>query len=93
MDSMLKRFRSGTKRAWYPALQGARVCIREGRLANFERVVYGAPCRRELEFRQGVCLLLGEIAMDPIWETRTPQQAIDFLVQLHRSDGQEGKYF
>ncbi|KAG0314274.1 hypothetical protein BGZ97_009448, partial [Linnemannia gamsii] len=89
MDSMLKGFRSGAKRAWYPALQGARVCIREGQLVDFRHVVYGAPCRREAEFQQGVCQLLGEVAMDPIWEIRTRQQAIDFLVQLHRSDGEE----
>ncbi|KAF9083323.1 hypothetical protein BGX23_011578, partial [Mortierella sp. AD031] len=53
VDSLLKGFRTGDKRAWYPALQGARVFIREGRLAEFKRVVYEAPCRRELEYNSG----------------------------------------
>ncbi|KAG0199108.1 hypothetical protein BGX33_011877, partial [Mortierella sp. NVP41] len=86
MDSLLKGFRSGTRRAWYPALQGARIFIREGRLADFKRVVYEAPCRREREFQWGVCQLLGEIAMDPAWDTETRQQAVDFLEKLRRDD-------
>ncbi|KAF9140146.1 hypothetical protein BGX30_006977 [Mortierella sp. GBA39] len=86
VDSMLKGFRSGAKKAWYPALQGARVFIREGRLADFERVVYEAPCCREPEFQMGVCQLLGELAVDPIWELKTRQQAVNLLRQLYTSD-------
>jgi energy-coupling factor transporter ATP-binding protein EcfA2 len=85
VDSMLQGFRSGAKKAWYPALQGARVFIREGQLADFERVVHEAPCRGEPEFQWGVCQLLGEMAVDPIWAP-TSQQALHFLKQLHQSD-------
>ncbi|KAG9061062.1 hypothetical protein KI688_007691 [Linnemannia hyalina] len=86
VDSMLKGFRSGAKKAWYPALQGARVFVREGRLADFERVIYEAPCCREPEFQMGVCQLLGELAVDPIWELKTRQQAVNLLRQLYTSD-------
>ncbi|KAF9277098.1 hypothetical protein BGZ68_009527, partial [Mortierella alpina] len=86
VDSLLKGFRTGDKRAWYPALQGARVFIREGRLAEFKRVVYEAPCRHDQEFQWGICQLLGEMAMDPIWGTEICQQAVYFLEDLHRSD-------
>ncbi|KAG0072943.1 hypothetical protein BGZ90_011757, partial [Linnemannia elongata] len=86
MDSLLKGFRSGSKRAWYPALQAARMCVRDGRLADFQQVIYGAPCRRESEFQWGVCQLLGEIAMDPIWAVENRQQAVDLLGKLYRSD-------
>ncbi|KAG0213564.1 hypothetical protein BGX33_002848 [Mortierella sp. NVP41] len=86
MGSVLKGFRSGARRAWYPALQGARAFIREGRLADFKGVVYEAPCRCEREFQWGVCQLLGEIAMDPVWDVETRQQAVDFLEELRRDD-------
>ncbi|KAF9118428.1 hypothetical protein BGX30_004583, partial [Mortierella sp. GBA39] len=88
MNRFLKGFRAGKKRAWYPALQGARVFIREGRLAEFKRIVYEAPCRREQEFQWGVCQLLGEIAMDPIWAMKVRLQAVDFLEELLRSDSE-----
>ncbi|KAF9156777.1 hypothetical protein BGX20_004190, partial [Mortierella sp. AD010] len=86
MDSVLKGFRTGHKRAWYPALQGARVFIREGQLAEFKRVIYEAPCRREQEFQWGVCQLLGEMTMDPIWDMEVRQQAVYLLEDLYRSD-------
>ncbi|KAF9329902.1 WD_REPEATS_REGION domain-containing protein [Linnemannia elongata] len=87
VDSMLKGFRSGAKRAWYPALQGARVFIREGRLADFQRVIYEAPCRKEANFQQGVCQLLGELAIDLIWTTETREKAVDLLGELYRNCG------
>ncbi|KAF9122192.1 hypothetical protein BGX30_002143, partial [Mortierella sp. GBA39] len=86
MDSLLKGFRSGSKRAWYPALQAARICVREGRLADFQQIIYEAPCRRESEFQWGVCQLLGEIAMDPIWAIENRQQAVELLGELYKSD-------
>ncbi|KAG0271394.1 hypothetical protein BGZ95_000799, partial [Linnemannia exigua] len=87
MDSLVLGFQSGTKRLWFPALQGARVFIREGRLADFELVVNDAPCRHESDFQWGVCQLLGEMAMDPIWEPKVRKLAIDFLARLYKSDG------
>ncbi|KAF9945606.1 hypothetical protein BGZ72_001178, partial [Mortierella alpina] len=88
VDSLLKGFRTGNKRAWYPALQGARVVISEGLLAEFRRIVYEAPCYRVQEFQWGICQLLGEIAMDPIWIMDIRLQAVDFLEDLLRSDSE-----
>ncbi|KAG0287039.1 hypothetical protein BGZ96_008983 [Linnemannia gamsii] len=85
MDSVLNGFRSGAKKAWYPALQGASILIREGRLADFERLVYEAPCRGESEFQWGVCQLLGEMAVDPLWFASS-LQVFMFLEQMHQSD-------
>ncbi|KAF9912282.1 hypothetical protein EC991_000174 [Linnemannia zychae] len=86
MYSLLKGFQSGSKRTWYPALQAARMCVRDGRLADFQQLIYEAPCRREPEFQWGVCQLLGEIAMDPIWADESRQQAANLLGKLYRSD-------
>ncbi|KAG0277326.1 hypothetical protein BGZ96_002911, partial [Linnemannia gamsii] len=88
VDSLLKGIRFGKKRAWYPALQGARVVISEGRLVEFKRIVYEAPCRREQEFQWGICQLLGEMAMDPIWVVEIRLQAVYFLEDLLRSDSE-----
>ncbi|KAF9546834.1 hypothetical protein EC957_009285 [Mortierella hygrophila] len=88
VDSLLKGFRTGNKRAWYPALQGARVVISEGRLAEFRRIVYEAPCCHLQEFQWGICQLLGEIAMDPIWVMEIRLQAVYFLENLLRSDSE-----
>ncbi|KAG0353226.1 hypothetical protein BGX24_007308, partial [Mortierella sp. AD032] len=88
MDSVMTSFRSGTKRLWYPALQGARVLVREGRLADFERVIYNAPCRHEHDFQRGISQLLGEMAMDPVWTEETRIHALELLGRLYRSEEQ-----
>ncbi|KAG0343928.1 hypothetical protein BG005_002117, partial [Podila minutissima] len=82
---------SGNKRAWYPAIIGADALVREGRLADFKAVVLEAPCRQSHEFQWGICQLLGEIALDPIWEIATRQQAVDFLVELYTNDPDWGQ--
>ncbi|KAG0380568.1 hypothetical protein BGX24_007255 [Mortierella sp. AD032] len=80
---IVKGFWSGDKRAWYPALQGARVCIRAGPLAKFKHIVYNAPCRHESEFQWGVCQLLREMGLDRTWEIEMRQQSNSRL-QEHR---------
>ncbi|KAG0197278.1 hypothetical protein BGX33_000801, partial [Mortierella sp. NVP41] len=85
VDNFKKKFQLGI-RTWYPALQGARLFIREGHLAEFKRVVCETHFRREREFQWGVCQLLGEVALDPVWDIVTRQQAIDFLKALHRNE-------
>lgn len=86
VDSMLKGFRSGAKQAWYPALQAARMLIQMGRIADFERVIYEAPCCRRPEFQMGICQLLGEVTADPIWDLKTRHQALSLLRQLYEGD-------
>ncbi|KAK3844628.1 MAG: hypothetical protein J3R72DRAFT_437604 [Linnemannia gamsii] len=71
-EDMVKSIKSGIltggHRVWYTALREAREHIQKGRLADFNRLVLLAPCCRELEFQWGICQLLCEIAIDPLWD-------------------------
>jgi len=71
------------KLTWYPALRGAESLLRSGQLANFKRLVCEAPCRRDPVFQWGVCQLLGEIAADSMWDTKTRQSAMMFLGEIY----------
>ncbi|KAF9933572.1 hypothetical protein BGZ67_004200 [Mortierella alpina] len=82
---------SGYKRAWYTAIIGADALVREGRLADFKEVVLKAAFSQSHEFQWGICQLLGEIAIDPVWESATHQEAVDFLVELYASDPDWGQ--
>ncbi|KAG0300953.1 WD repeat-containing protein 38 [Linnemannia gamsii] len=75
---------SGGRLVWYTALREAQEHIQNGRLADFARLVFEAPCHQNVEFQWGVCRLLGDIATDPRWEMAVRQHAIDFLAELHR---------
>ncbi|KAF9086880.1 WD_REPEATS_REGION domain-containing protein, partial [Mortierella sp. GBA35] len=85
MQSLLKGIRAGTRHEWYLTLLAAKSFVRDGRLADFKRTVCDAPCRDECAFQLGVCQILGDIAMDPLWDSSTRHQAIDFLGALHRN--------
>ncbi|KAF9088947.1 hypothetical protein BGX23_007017, partial [Mortierella sp. AD031] len=73
------------KHSWYLALQGTALFVRQGRLFDFKHVVCQAPCRRSASFQWGICRQLGEIAVDPLWDARIHQQAVDFLGELYKS--------
>ncbi|KAK3843108.1 MAG: hypothetical protein J3R72DRAFT_420652 [Linnemannia gamsii] len=68
LDTLKGGPESGGRKLWYAALREAQEHLSNGRLADFNRLVFEAPCRRDVEFQWGVCLLLGEIAIDPLWE-------------------------
>ncbi|KAG0293763.1 hypothetical protein BGZ96_002346 [Linnemannia gamsii] len=74
------------KRSWYLALQGTALFIRQGRLSDFNLVVSQASCRHNANFQWGICRQLGEIAVDPLWDTLARQQTVDFLGELYKSD-------
>ncbi|KAG0203039.1 hypothetical protein BGX28_004565 [Mortierella sp. GBA30] len=80
------------KRTWYPALRGADTLLREGRLAEFKRLMCEAPCRRDPAFQWGLCLRLGDIASDGIWEASIRLSAIKFLVELYKNDADWGQH-
>ncbi|KAF8928926.1 WD_REPEATS_REGION domain-containing protein [Haplosporangium gracile] len=86
LDNLKGGAQSGGRKLWYPALREAQEHIRNGRLADFNRLVLEAPCRRDVEFQWGVCQLLGEIAIDSLWDVVTRQHAVDFLAELYRND-------
>ncbi|KAG0281055.1 hypothetical protein BGZ96_001312, partial [Linnemannia gamsii] len=79
------KFNFMKKRSWYLALQGTALFIRQGRLSDFNLVVSQAPCRHSANFQWGICRQLGDIAVDPLWDTLVRQQAVDFLGELYRS--------
>ncbi|KAF9134280.1 hypothetical protein BGX30_011992, partial [Mortierella sp. GBA39] len=81
---------SGGRLPWYAALREAQGHIRNGRLADFSRLFFEAPCRRAIEFQRGVCLVLGEIAIDRCWEDGVRRNAIDFLAELYRDGSLRG---
>ncbi|KAG0298338.1 hypothetical protein BGZ97_004117 [Linnemannia gamsii] len=85
LDSMKGWAQSGGRKLWYPALREAREHIKNGRWADFNRLVLEAPCRRDVEFQWGVCQLLGETAIDPLWDISTRQCCVDFLAELYRN--------
>jgi hypothetical protein len=74
------------KRAWYTALRGADVLIRDGHFTEFRNLIYEVPCRRDVTFQWGLCQRLGEIAASPKWDARTRRDAITFLGEIYRND-------
>ncbi|KAG0047372.1 hypothetical protein BGZ83_007557 [Gryganskiella cystojenkinii] len=75
------------KRAWYRAIRTAESYIQTGKLLQFKELVTTAPCRHQLMFQWGICLLLGKFAADTQWGPEARQDAVIFLGALHRVDG------
>ncbi|KAF9141589.1 Programmed cell death protein 6 [Mortierella sp. GBA39] len=71
------------KEAWFLTLQAAHVFVREGRLVEFNTLVCEAPCRFEVNFQYGICLILGEIIVSQLWDFDSRVSAIDFLGELY----------
>ncbi|KAF8927214.1 hypothetical protein BGZ47_002267, partial [Haplosporangium gracile] len=85
MQSLLHTFRKGSDYEWYLTLLAARAFVRNGCLAEFNRTVCGARCGDKQPFQLGVCQILGEIAMDPLWGPQTRQHAVKFLGALGKT--------
>ncbi|KAG0281066.1 hypothetical protein BGZ95_007089 [Linnemannia exigua] len=76
---------SGGRVIWYMALREAQEHIRYGRLADFNSYVFKVPCCRNVEFQWGICLFLGEIAIDPLWNSTTREHAVEFLGEIYKN--------
>ncbi|KAF9946404.1 hypothetical protein BGZ70_003239, partial [Mortierella alpina] len=68
IDSLKEGLGTGHRRSWYLALRAADGFVRQGQLADLNRLIVEAPCRRDPLFQWGTCQLLGEIAVDETWE-------------------------
>ncbi|KAG0015270.1 hypothetical protein BGZ80_009949 [Entomortierella chlamydospora] len=79
------------KSVWYPALRGLDALLREGRLAEFERLAREAPCQQDPAFQWGVCQRLGELAASATWDIDIRQCAVSFLEEMHTNDVQWGQ--
>ncbi|KAG0020776.1 hypothetical protein BGZ80_003616 [Entomortierella chlamydospora] len=91
LESLKEGFSFSRKSAWYPALRGLDTLLQEGRLAEFERLIREAPCRKEAAFQWGVCQRLGELALNTLWDIDTRQHAISFLREMYTDDPQWGQ--
>ncbi|KAG0277689.1 hypothetical protein BGZ96_002758, partial [Linnemannia gamsii] len=82
---------SGPKQAWFLTLQAARVFVEDGRLIEFNQLVCDAACRSNLNFQHGICQILGEMAVSPLWDITSRQRAVEFLGELYKVDAGQQK--
>ncbi len=73
-----------------PPLRLADKQLKAGQLAQFKQLVCEGSYRRNQAFQWGLAERLGQIAANPIWDTDTRQNALDFLDQLYRDDATWG---
>ncbi|KAF9923519.1 hypothetical protein FBU30_006441 [Linnemannia zychae] len=76
---------AGGRVIWYMALREAQEHIRNGRLSEFNKFVFSVQCNCNIEFQWGICLFLGEIAIDPLWDSVTRKHAIEFLGGMYKN--------
>ncbi|KAF9100233.1 hypothetical protein BGX29_006740 [Mortierella sp. GBA35] len=88
VQSFKKACQSGEKQAWYLALQAAHAFVRDGRLVEFNQLVCDAACRFDRNFQRGVCQILGEIAVNPLWNIANRHRTINFLGEIYNSADQ-----
>ncbi|KAG0296025.1 hypothetical protein BGZ97_004650, partial [Linnemannia gamsii] len=86
LESSMEGFGSGQKRHWYAAVKAAYAFAQAGQLDDLQKFIDEAPCRRDPLFQWGICQLLGEIAIDPVWSVLERQQATRILGQLCKDD-------
>ncbi|KAF9387857.1 hypothetical protein BGX21_000447, partial [Mortierella sp. AD011] len=91
LASLKEGFNFKHKGSWYPALRGLDRLVQEGRFADFERLAREAPCQQDPAFRWGVCLRLGEIAANNIWDLKIRKYAFNFLRQLYEDNANNGQ--
>ncbi|KAK3833152.1 MAG: hypothetical protein JOS17DRAFT_827104 [Linnemannia elongata] len=81
-----RAFCSQKKQAWFLALQAGYLFVQDGRLVDFNILVSDATHRLDVNFQRGVCQILGEVALNPLWDNRSRRSAIDFLGELCKTD-------
>lgn len=91
LDSLKEGLGAGHRRQWYLTIRQAALFMRGGRVAELNRLIGEAPCRRDPFFQWGICQLLGELAADSDWDVETRKHAVDFLLALHKDDDEWGK--
>ncbi|KAG0075292.1 hypothetical protein BGZ90_010055, partial [Linnemannia elongata] len=77
---------SQKKQPWFLTLQAGYLFIQDGRLVDFNVLVCNATCRDDVNFQRGVCQILGEIALNPLWDDGSRRSAIEFLGELCKTD-------
>ncbi|KAG0366779.1 hypothetical protein BGX24_003539 [Mortierella sp. AD032] len=90
-DSLKGGLSTGQKRPWYPAIKAAHAFAQGGQLKDLRQLIFEVPCRRDPLFQWGICQLLGEIAVNPVWAVATRQQAVTLLGYLLKVDREWGR--
>ncbi|KAG0050389.1 hypothetical protein BGZ89_003852, partial [Linnemannia elongata] len=86
MKSLKERYGAGNKRPWYAAIRAAYALAEAGLLKDLNLLICGAPCRQDPMFQWGICHLLGEISIDPLWPVASRQRATELLGRLYKED-------
>ncbi|KAG0369979.1 hypothetical protein BGX24_002217 [Mortierella sp. AD032] len=81
-----KTYWSQKKQPWFLALQAGCLFVQDGRLVDFNILVCDATRRFDVNFQRGVCQILGEVALSPLWDDGSRRSAIDFLGELCKTD-------
>ncbi|KAF9538974.1 hypothetical protein EC957_005980 [Mortierella hygrophila] len=88
-EGLLASLKAGLKSrgriVWYMALREAKEHIQHGRLDEFNDFVFKFPYFRSVEFQWGICLYLGEIAINPLWDLESREHAVEFLGMVYRN--------
>ena len=85
VNSLKEIFCSGKKHPWYICLCAAEDFVRNGQLMELNQCVCEAPSHGSYLFQWGICQLLGEIGVDPVWDETTRAQALELLCQMYMS--------
>ncbi|KAG0221419.1 hypothetical protein BGX31_009911 [Mortierella sp. GBA43] len=80
------------KRSWYPAIRTADALLHEGQFAEFKELALEAPCRLNPAFQWGLCQLLGDLAANLEWDTKTRLNAVAFLKDILQNDAIWGQH-
>lgn len=83
-ESLKGGLKSRGRIVWYMALREAKEHIQNGRLDEFNDFVFKVLCARSVEFQWGICLYLGEIAINPLWDLESREHAVEFLGTIYR---------
>ncbi|KAF8924265.1 hypothetical protein BGZ58_001989, partial [Dissophora ornata] len=90
-DYLKQDLSSSRKSAWYPALRGADVFLRNGQLTTFETLVCNAPCRCHPAFQWGICQRLEELAANIECDDDSRASAVAFLGEMYQNDSEWGQ--
>ncbi|KAG0055689.1 hypothetical protein BGZ83_007696 [Gryganskiella cystojenkinii] len=77
---------------WYKAIRQAEILTREGRFADLNTFVIKSKSCPHPMFQWGLCQLLGEIAVDQLWEEAPRGQAIEFLKFVFNSEMESSRH-
>ncbi|KAG0352496.1 hypothetical protein BGX24_007547, partial [Mortierella sp. AD032] len=86
-----KAYWSQKKQSWFLALQAGYLFVQDGRLVDFNILVCDATHRFDVNFQRRVCQILGEVALNPLWDVGSCRSAVDFLGELCKTDAGQRK--